>query len=321
MTVLFLTEADVDSLIDMQTSIEAVERAFVALADGSAVNVPRGRASAPGFLLHSMSATAQYLGLAGWKNYTTTATSARFHVAAYEIDSGRMVALIQANRLGQLRTGAASGVATRHLARHDATTLGLLGTGWQAESQLEAVACVRKLESVRVHSRDAGRREAFAEMMSRRLDLEVRAVDSAEAVVDGADIVSTATTAREPLFDGQRLHSGSHLNIIGSNHLSKSESDAESIGRADLVACDRIDQCRIEAGELAAAVDAGLWQWNNAVELAEIVAGSHPGRTDQRQKTVFKSVGLAIEDVALAAELIVRARDRDIGQALPLDDT
>ena len=321
MTVLFLTEADVDSLIDMTTAIEAVERAFAALADGSAVNIPRVRANAPGFLLHSMSASAEYLGLAGWKNYTTTAAGARFHVAAYEIESGRMLALIQANRLGQLRTGAASGVATRHLDRHDAARLGLLGTGWQAESQLEAVARVRPLESVRVHSRDAGRRQAFAKMMSRRLDLEVRAVDSAEAAVDGADIVSTATTAREPLFDGQRLENGSHLNIIGSNHLSKSESDAESIGGADLVACDRIDQCRLEAGELAAAVAAGRWQWDDAIELAEIVAGSHPGRTDEQQKTVFKSVGLAIEDVALAAELITRAHDRDVGQALPLDGT
>jgi len=319
MSVLFLTESDVESLIDMPASIEAIERAFVALADGTAVNIPRARAKAPGFLLHSMSASAEYLGLAGWKNYTTTSQGARFHVAAYELDSGRMLALIQANRLGQLRTGAASGVATRHLARPDATVLGLLGTGWQAESQLEAIACVRTLETVRVHSRDPERRRTFAETMSRRLGLDVQAVDSAEAVVEGADIVSTATTSGEPLFDGQLLATGSHLNIIGSNHLSKSESDVESIGGADLVACDRIDQCRIEAGELAAASETGDWKWGDAIELADIVAGTRPGRTDDTQRTVFKSVGLAIEDVAMAAELIARARERGVGQPIPLD--
>ena len=133
MSVLFLTESDVEYLIDMPASIDAVERAFAAVADGSAVNVPRARAKAPGFLLHSMSATAEYLGLAGWKNYTTTSEGARFHVAAYELDSGRMLALIQANRLGQLRTGAASGVATRHLSRPAAHVMGWLGAGGQAD--------------------------------------------------------------------------------------------------------------------------------------------------------------------------------------------
>ena len=319
MSVLFLTESDVESLIDMPASIEAVERAFVAVANGSAVNVPRARAKAPGFLLHSMSATAEYLGLAGWKNYTTTSQGARFHVAAYELDSGRMLALIQANRLGQLRTGAASGVATRHLARPDANVLGLLGTGWQAESQLEAVASVRPLEAVRVHSRDPERRRGFAEAMSQRLQLDVQAVDSAEAAVDGADIVSTATTSKAPLFEGQLLMPGSHLNIIGSNHLSKAESDVESIASADLVVCDRIDQCRIEAGELAAASEAGGWKWEDAIELADIVAGTRPGRTGDTQRTVFKSVGLAVEDVAMAAELITRAGERGVGQRIPLD--
>jgi len=319
MSVLFLTESDVESLIDMPSSIEVVERAFVALADGSAVNVPRARAGAPGFLLHSMSASAEYLGVAGWKNYTTTTEGARFHVALYDLHSGRMLALIQANRLGQLRTGAASGVAPRHLARPDAISMGLLGTGWQAESQLEAVACVRRLETVRVYSRDPERRQLFAEKMGQRLGLDIQAVDSADAAVQDIDIVSTATTAHEPLFDGRLLAAGSHLNIIGSNHLSKSESDVESIAAASTVACDRTDQCRLEAGELVDAVAAGRWNWDQAIELANIVAGTHAGRSDDTDRTVFKSVGLAIEDVAMAAELITRARDRGLGLPIPLD--
>jgi ornithine cyclodeaminase/alanine dehydrogenase len=319
MPVLFLTESDVEALIDMTTSIEVVERAFAALAEGTAANVPRTRARASGLILHTMSATASYLGLAGWKAYTTTTAGARFHVAAYDLDSGRMVALIQADRLGQLRTGAASGVATRHLARDDAATMGLLGTGWQAQSQLEAVAAVRELRTVRVYSRDESRRREFSEMMSRRLEINVTAVTSAEQAVAGAEIVSTATTAPSPLFDGQLLAPGSHLNIIGSNQLAKAEVDVAAIAQADLLACDRIDQCRIEAGELAAAVDSGRWQWESSVELADVVAGSIPGRRGDDDRTVFKSVGLAIEDVAMAAELIRRARDRGLGQDIPLD--
>ncbi len=319
MSVLFLTEADVDLLIDMATSIEVVEKAFLALAEGTAANVPRARARGSGLVLHTMSAAAPYLGLAGWKAYTTTASGARFHVAAYDLDSGRMVALVQADRLGQLRTGAASGVATRHLARDDATTMGLLGTGWQAQSQLEAVAAVRELRTVRVYSRDESHRREFAESMSRRLGIDVTAVTSAEQAVDGAEIVSTATTARAPLFDGQLLTPGSHLNIIGSNQLAKTEVDVTAIAQADLLACDRVDQCRIEAGELAVADDSGRWRWESSVELADVVAGSIPGRRGHDDRTVFKSVGLAIEDVAMAAELIQRARDRGLGQDVPLD--
>ena len=155
--------------------------------------------------------------------------------------------------------------------------------------------------------------------MGQRLGLNIQPVDSANAAVQDIDIVSTATTAREPLFDGSLLAAGSHLNIIGSNHLSKSESDVESIATASTVACDRIDQCRLEAGELVDAVEAGRWNWEQAIELANIVAGTHAGRSDADERTVFKSVGLAVEDVAMAAELFTRARDRGVGQPIPLD--
>ena len=320
MAVIFLTEQDVERLVDMPAAIETVEESFRQLAGDAARNVPRARAraSGSGLLLHTMSATAEYLGLAGWKAYTTTRHGARFHVAAYDVDTGEMRVLIEANRLGQLRTGAASGVATRHMARTDAVRVGLLGAGWQAESQLEAVCCVRPIEQVRVFCRSREGREAFATRMASRCGVRVDPVDSPEAAVDQADILVTATTAREPLFTGDRIAAGTHLNVIGSNFLAKSEVDTVAVERAAVIACDSIEQCRIEAGELAAAVEADRLSWENCVELADIVAGRIPGRHHDEEITLFKSVGLALEDVAMAGLLLERAREQDVGTELPL---
>lgn len=321
MPVLHLTEADVESLVDMPVAIAAVERAFEQLAAGQAVNVPRARARGPGLLLHTMSATAEYLGLAGYKAYTTTASTARFHVTVYDLESGQMVALIAADRLGQLRTGAASGVATKHMARADANSVGLLGAGWQARSQLQAVCCVREIGHVNVFCRSEEKRNRFAEEMTAECGVTVEAVASPEAAISEADIVVTATTAREPLFDGQLIAPGTHLNVIGSNQLAKAEVDTACVTAATRVACDRVDQCRIEAGELARAVEAGTFGWADCLELADIVAGSVRGRDNDKEITLFKSVGLAIEDVALAAELIQRAGNRQVGTPLAMDTT
>ena len=148
MPALYLTEDDVRDVVDMETAIDAVEEAFRRLADGTANNVPRRRAFAPGIVLHSMSAAAEYLGLVGWKNYTTCSSGARFHVAIYDAETGEMTALIEADYLGQMRTGAASGVATSYMARPDAKTVGLFGTGKQARTQLKAVCSVRRIERV-----------------------------------------------------------------------------------------------------------------------------------------------------------------------------
>ena len=158
MPTIFLTEDDVRELMDMETSIEVVEEAFRQFAAGEAKNVPRARAAADGILLHTMSASADYLGLVGWKAYTTTKQGARFHVAVYDIDTGEMAALIEANYLGQLRTGAASGVATEYMARPDAKVVGIFGSGLQARTQLKAVCTVRRIERVEVYSRNDDRR-------------------------------------------------------------------------------------------------------------------------------------------------------------------
>ncbi len=317
MTALFLAEGDVDQLVDIRDAIDVTELAFRHLADGTAVNVPRTRAPGPGIVLHSMSASASYLGRVGWKQYTTTREGARFHVGLYDQQSGRMLALMEANRLGQLRTGATSGVAAKWLARQEAAVMGLFGAGWQAETQLSAIAQVRQLQRVNVYSRREPQRQEFAERMSDCLQLEVVAVDDPRQCVAGCSIVVTATSSSTPVFDGSWLAEGTMLAAVGSNWLRKAEIDVAAVRRASLVVCDSVQCCEREAGDLSAAQTADAFHWREAIDLADVVAGDHPGRTGSDQVVLFKSVGLGIEDVALASRIFDLAQERGIGRELP----
>jgi ornithine cyclodeaminase/alanine dehydrogenase-like protein (mu-crystallin family) len=266
-----------------------------------------------------MSASAEYLNLVGWKNYTTTRSGAHFHVAVYDTQTGAMEALIEADRLGQLRTGAASGVATKYLAVPEAARLGVIGTGWQARSQVAAVCAVRPIESVEVYSRDAERRERFAAETASECHVEVRAVDSANAAVSEKDVVITATSSREPVFDGEVLAPGTHVNAIGSNHLKRAEIDVATVRRSAVIVCDSVEQCHIEAGDFVAALEEDALRWDQVLELSDVVDGRFPSRTSPEQITLFESLGLALEDVAMAGELIRRAREQGRGEALEID--
>lgn len=317
MPAIYLTEDDVRELVDVPTAIEAVSSAFRRLAEEKVVNIPRSRAAARGITLHAMSAAAEYLGFVGWKVYTTTPTTARFHVGLHESTTGAMVALIEADYLGQLRTGAASGVATEYMARPDVKTVGLFGAGKQAATQLKAVCSVRRIERVEVYCRNADRREQFARSMSEFCGTQVIPVHSPEEAVAEKDIVICATTSKVPLFEGRMLGPGTHLNIVGSNYLSKAEIDVESIRRADTIVCDSIEACRKEAGDFVEALEAGVTDWQLMHELADVVAGRQTGRAHADDITLFKSVGLAIEDVALGVKILEMARAEKIGKPLP----
>lgn len=324
MSVLFLTEDDVRELVDMPTAVRVVEEAFRQWAAGKAMNVPRSRAKAPGIVLHSLSASAEYLGTIGWKNYTTTRSGARFHVALYSIDTGEMITLIEADLLGRYRTGAASGVATKYLAKQNARSVGQFGTGKQAATQLEAVCCVRKIERAEVFSRDEARRTEFAEAMTARLGIDVVPVADPDTVAAGKDVVNTITSSKTHVFDAKVLASGTHLNVAGSNHHSKSEVDIMSIPATPKIVCDSIAQCRLEAGEFAVTLETGGFDdldkvelWHELIELKDVVAGTVAARTNDEQITLFKSVGLGLEDVALGTEILRRARERNLGRPLP----
>ncbi len=320
MPCLYLRESDVDRLADMPLAICAMREAFAMLASGDADNVPRVRAKAPGIVLHSMIAAATSLGLVGWKQYTTTRQGAKFLVGLQEQTSGRLVALMESNRLGQLRTGAVTGLAVSLLANADADQIGLFGSGWQAQSQLEAVACIGRLQRVLVYSRSDTRRRAFCEMMSRRLGLLVEPADDASATISGMPIVITATASATPLFDGKNLAPGSLVCAIGSNWLEKAEIDLAAVRSANRVVCDSIKACQNEAGDLVAAVEQGAFSWSDAVEFADVVAKRVAPRAHRDDRIVFKSVGLAIEDVVFASKILQRATERGIGETLPIGE-
>jgi ornithine cyclodeaminase/alanine dehydrogenase len=318
MAALHLTESDVNGLLDMRQAIEVLEEAFRQLAAQKATNVPRIRAKAQGIVLHTMSAAADYLGLVGWKCYSTTRAGARFHVGLYNAATGELVALIDADRLGQLRTGATTGVAIEWMADMAAAELGLFGAGHQAETQLEAAACVRQLRRAYVYSRNPAKRADFATRMAERLGCEVIPVDRPQEAAEDLPIVITATTSSEPVFNGNDLAEGALVCAVGSNWPQKAEIDADVIRRADNIVCDSVEACRLEAGDFRDALERGIFSWSKAVELADVVSGRAVGRSNRDSVALFKSVGLAIEDVALGGKLLALARAKGVGRELPL---
>jgi len=314
---LFLREHDIESLITMPLAIDTMEEAFRAMANGQADNSPRVRVKAAGILLHSMTAAAEYLGLVGWKQYTTTRQGAKFLIGLYSQASGELIAMLEADRLGQVRTGAVTGLAVRRLAPLDVEEVGLFGTGWQAEGQLAAVAAERPLKRAYVYGRDAGRRTAFAERTASQLQLDVVACDQPRDVVEQRPLIVTATSSREPVFEGAWLSDGALVCAVGSNRLQSAEFDVTTARRARYVVCDDVECCRRESGDLHRAAEAGAFAWDDALGLAELVAGDPPARS-AADVVLFKSVGMAIEDVALGGRLLQRALEANLGEHLPI---
>ena len=315
---LLLTESDVTHLLGMDETIAAVEAAFRARGRGEAVNRPRNRITLPALTLNVMSGALPSAGLIGLKAYLTGAAGTRFIVLAWSTATGALEAVIEADRLGQMRTGAASAVATNYMARPDARMVGCLGTGWQAHSQLEAVCAVRGAKHVSVYSRDPKRRAAFAKAMAEKLRVPVEPTSSAEEAVRWAEIVITATTAREPVLFGRWLSPGTHINAVGVNWATKRELDEEAVTRAGRIVVDDRDQAAIECGDLQPLVAVGALSWARVHELGDIVAGKVPGRATPDEITLFESQGLAIEDLAAAGVLIERARAAGVGQEIPI---
>jgi ornithine cyclodeaminase/alanine dehydrogenase-like protein (mu-crystallin family) len=315
---LFLTEQDVTELLTMEDALAAVEAVFRSQAAGEATNEPRRRLRVAGATLHVMSGAvagfAEFKGLLGLKSYVVTRNKARFYVNLYDAESGELLALIEADKLGQMRTGAASGVATKYLARANVKRVGVFGTGWQAQSQVEAVCAVRDIEIVKVYSRSPEHRARFCLEMSARLNnVHIGPVEKPEDAAD-AGVVITITSSREPVLQGAWLKPGTHVNAAGGNSILRRELDDEAVKRSSFIAVDSIDQAKIEAGELVTAVEKGLLTWERVRELRHVVSDEARGRTGDDQITLFKSLGIAIEDVATAAVLYRKAKEQNAGK-------
>jgi alanine dehydrogenase len=307
---LYLREADVEELLTPADAVEAVAGCFARLAQGVVENRPRFRIGLHGGRLHVMGAADLELRQAGVKTYAGFAEGTRFVVVLFAADAPELLAVIDADRLGQLRTGAASAVAARHLAKPGARTLGLIGTGWQAESQLSCLrAALPEIDRVVAYSRDAERLADFC----RRFDCEPGEYnrDAAEQ-----DVVVTITTSRDPVLRGEWLELGALVCAAGANRIEARELDNAVLERATFVCCDSLEQARIEAGDLVEPVERGVLDWLEVHELAEVVGGETTGRQHEDDIVVFKSLGIAAEDVAVAAHVYDRARERGLGVEL-----
>lgn len=314
---LFLTEAEVTGLLDMNLALEALDDVFRARSAGEVRNEPRHRLPVGGGSYHFMAATWPARGIAGHKSYVAGGFGVSFHVMLYSTTGEGLLAVFEANRMGQVRTGAASGIATKYMARANASTVGIIGSGYQAETQLEAVCALRDITDVKVFSRTAEKREKFAVTMSERLGVNVVAVDSREAAAEGMDVLVAVTSSVEPVITGDMVQPGMHINAAGNNSWMKRELDTAAIVKADLVACDDIDQTRMECGELMRAAETGHFAWESLVRLDRIVAGLRTARSSDNDITLFESQGVAFEDLATCARLYELALEQGIGTQLP----
>ncbi len=314
---LILNEREVEELLDMPSTLDAVEEILRQQAEGLATNRARRRVSLPTGGLNVMFAGAPEIGALGLKAYTISRTGARFFTMLFDPESGELLSILRSDKLGQLRTGAASGVATKYLAREDATTLGIYGSGWQAESQLEAIAAVMgdRLERIIVHSRNEEPRKEFADKMGERLGMEVETTAAPEEPA-AQDVVVTATSSKEPVLLGEWLNPGAHVNVAGSNFLFKSEIDRDVVRRSSFVCVDSREELGLEAGDLMLPLETGLIVPEAVYELGQVIAGQVSGRRGPEDITVFASQGLALEDMAAARLVYDRAVEQDVGREI-----
>ncbi|MCH7746443.1 MAG: ornithine cyclodeaminase family protein, partial [Chloroflexi bacterium] len=242
---------------------------------------------------------------------------AKFYVQLSSTETGEMLALIEAFALGQIRTGAASGVATRYMAREDSTTVGVIGVGKQAGTQLEAVCRVRDIRLVKVFSRTPERRESFAAEMGQQLGISVVATADAEACVNGSDVVIIITNSSTPVISGEWLSAGAHVNAAGANSWMRRELDDEAVRRSNVIVADDVEQAKIECGDLIYPIEQGIIRWEQVRSLSEVVAGRAPGRVNADDITLFESQGIALEDIAVGARIYELAKANGVGRELP----
>ncbi len=314
---IYLTESDVNELLDMGEVIDALEDAFDARARGEAFNSPRSRLPIGRGSYNFMAASWPERAIAGHKSYTAGPGGAKFHVALYSTEGEGLLLFMEANRLGQVRTGAASGVATRHMASKGEHTVGVIGSGYQAETQLEAIATACEVTSANVYSRSKENRNRFATKMSERLGIPVTPVDSGIECAEGVDVLVAVTNSANPVITGDMLIPGTHVNAAGNNSWLKRELDTAAVMQFDIVAVDDVEQAKYECGELMRAAETGRFSWDRAIPIHEVVAGTRQGRTHVEDLTLFESQGLALEDLAAARIVYEKAKDRGVGITLP----
>ena len=306
---IFLSNDDVRRLLSVEECVAVMEDLFRQEAAGLVENLPRQRIRFP-----KSSATLMGGSVLGSHAYGVRHSSVDL---LYNTDNGVLDAVIEPRTLAWIRTGAATGVAVKHMSSPDAAVVGIIGTGHQAITQLEAVCAVRPVKLVKAFSRTEENRNRFASEMRELLGVDVQPVATPDECVRGSEIVVVITNAREPVFDGAQLEAGAHVSAAGSNGWRRREVDEATVERAALVAVDDLEQARIECGDLIWAAERGSFRWRQAVELHEVVSGKVSGRPAADAITLFESQGIGIEDVAAGAYVLEKAKAQGVGVELP----
>jgi ornithine cyclodeaminase/alanine dehydrogenase-like protein (mu-crystallin family) len=314
--VLFLGEDDVKQILTMSDAIKVLEETFRQQGLGNIINQPRQRVRTDVSMLHYLAGALPHLGVMGYKAYTSSKAGIKFRVFLHDIETGELLSIMDGDYMGMMRTGAVSGVATKYMAREDMSRVGIYGAGWQARGQLLAAAAVRHVKKISVYSRNAAGREAFAREMEKQLRITVTPVASAEEAARDADCVITSTSSFEPVFKGEWLTKGTHINAIGGNFLFKRELDERAVKASDVIVVESLEQTKIEAGEFLPLIEKGTLRWSRIAELGDVVAGKAKGRTKDDDITLFKSLGIAVEDIAVAAHVYKVAKGAGMGTKL-----
>lgn len=316
--VLFLGEEDVRQILTMSDAVKVLDETFRQQGLGNIINQPRQRIRTDVSMLHYLAGALPHLGVMGYKAYTTSRAGVKFRVFLHDLETGELLSIMDGNYMGMMRTGAVSGVATKYMAREDMGRVGIYGAGWQARGQLLAAAAVRNVKKISVYSRNAAGREAFSKEMEKLLRITVTPVGTPEEAMRDADCVITSTTAFEPVFKGDWLRKGVHINAIGGNFLFKREIDEKTVRSADIIVVESLEQSRMEAGEFLPLIEKGTLRWSQLTELGDVVAGKVKGRATAEDITLFKSLGIAVEDIAVAAHVYKVAKGAGIGTKLDM---
>jgi ornithine cyclodeaminase len=313
---LWITEADVASMLDMGAAMAALEQGLQLEARGEATNMSKTHVGWTGGNLHAIGASFGGAGVAGTKTWAYTPNGATPLLILFNSTSGSLLAVIEAFALGQMRTASASGVATKWLAKPEARTFGVIGTGEQALPQIAAVAAVRPLETVRVFGRNAARRAAFAAKVRDELGLNVTGVDSVAAAADGAEIITLATRATEPFLRPSMVARGAHVNAIGAITPERAEFEPELLDRCDLIVADSVDQTKRLSREFMAYFGENRKPWSMVTPLSAVVA-QEQRRPAAADVTLFKAMGMGISDLSLGIQCYRKAAERGIGRPIP----
>tara|TARA_B100000029_G_scaffold139372_1_gene134493 strand:- start:7234 stop:8199 length:966 start_codon:yes stop_codon:yes gene_type:complete len=314
---LYLTETEIKKIINMELALNSVEEAFKLIASGDAVTKPRERLPVGTSSLNYMSAGIDKQNLTGLKIYVpggSTGTKFYFHIM--NALNGEIVAIMEANALGQFRTGAASGVASKYLAREDSKRVLLIGTGYQAYTQALALDSVFELDEIYVYSRSEENRINFINNYSSEIKSKLIPVDNIESEFDSIDIISVITSSKTPVINNGVIRAGVHINAAGSNHSLRRELDTKTILKADKIFVDDIEQAKMECGDLIYPESLGLIQWRNIINFSDVLKFPDRFKRNNKDITIFESQGLALWDLVTAITVYEIAKTKEIGEKI-----